>query len=141
MTTTTITQPRTPRGHLHAEAFCLMWYRCERCQHLERFWNSRDGVTPFGTQCPSCGQPTLQHAFFGSDKYAPDHKPPVGQKVWIDMTRERAEHFIRKRIKAYKLQGHDALPSEADINLHVAAMFDHGTPPDMAVSGYGWELT
>ena len=108
---------------------------------MERFWNSRDGVTPFGTLCPSCGQLTLQHAFFGSDKYAPDHKPPPGQKVWIDMTRERAEHFIRERIKAYKLRGHDASPLEANFNHHVDGMFEHGTPPDMAVSGYGWEPT
>lgn len=132
-------RPRTPRGHFHAEAFCLMWYHCDDCQHLERFWNSRDGVTPFGTQCPSCGNDTLRHAYFGSDKYAPDHKPPAGQKVWIDMTRERARYFVRLRIDALKAHGLDVTSNEANFERHVENFFEHGTPPDMAISGYGWE--
>lgn len=132
-------RPRTPRGHFHAEAFCLMWYRCDRCQHMERFWNSRDGVTPFGTRCPSCGRDTLQHAYFGSDQYAPDHKPPAGQKVWIDMTRDRAQQIVRQRIDALKAHGRDVESNEANFECHVDSFFEHGISPDMAVSGYGWE--
>ena len=35
----------------HAEAFCLMKYRCEKCGQAEVVWNSRDGVTPFIINC------------------------------------------------------------------------------------------
>ena len=132
-------RPRTPRGHFHLEAFCLMWYRCDRCQHMERFWNSRDGVTPFGTQCPSCGDRSLHHVYFGSDQYAPDHKPPAGQKVWIDMTRERAEQIVRQRIDTLKAHGRDVASNEAKFERYVGSFFEHGTSPDMAVSGYGWD--
>lgn len=115
-----------------------MWYQCQ-CGHTERFWNSRDGVTPFGTKCPSCGDQSLQHAYFGSDKYAPDHKPPAGQKVWIDMTRERAQQIVRQRIDMFKAHGRDVASIEANFERHVESFFEHGTSPDMAVSGYGWE--
>jgi hypothetical protein len=38
----------------HAEAFCVMQYRCENdCR--EFLWNSRDGVTPFTIKCAQCG--------------------------------------------------------------------------------------
>jgi hypothetical protein len=30
----------------HAEAFCVMTYRCRKCGTVEALWNSRDGVTP-----------------------------------------------------------------------------------------------
>lgn len=116
-----------------------MWYCCEKCGHRERFWNSRDGVTPFGTQCPSCGQASLYHAYFGSDQYAPNHTPPVGQKVWIDMTRERAEQIVRQRIDMLRKHGQDTALIEASVKRHVESFFEHGTSPDMAVSGYGWE--
>ena len=41
-------------GHNHREAFCLMWYACP-CGHAERYWNSRDGVTPFMIGCEAKG--------------------------------------------------------------------------------------
>lgn len=63
---------RTPNGHNHAEAFCLMWYQCKDCGAKERIWNSRDGVTPFGMRCPSCGRADYYHTYFGSDLYAPN---------------------------------------------------------------------
>ena len=31
----------------HKEAYCIMFYKCDKCHAVERFWNSRDGVTPF----------------------------------------------------------------------------------------------
>lgn len=94
----------TPRGHRHAEAFCLMWYQCKQatCRHLERIWNSRDGVTPFGMQCPSCGESTMMHVAFGADLYAPGHKLRFGQKFWRDGTPDEAEAFMRQRIERYK---------------------------------------
>lgn len=111
---------RTNRGHVHAEAFCLMGYVCTGrvdpsqtfrsndgrllrtpgCGHRETFWNSRDGVTPFGMGCPSCGG-DLQHMNWGADTYAPDHKPHHGQGIWRDGTPDEAEAFIRYRVAKY----------------------------------------
>jgi hypothetical protein len=64
-------------AYQHKEAFALMWYACA-CGHRERFWNSRDGVTPFGgIECPSCGEKGmsmtggLSHIRFDLDEHAP----------------------------------------------------------------------
>lgn len=91
---------RTERGHVHKEAFCLMWYQCRACKHLERIWNSRDGVTPFGTDCPSCGEDVLYHVAWGRDEYAPEHKLRWGQKFWRDGMPEEAEAIMRRRIES-----------------------------------------
>lgn len=95
---------RTKNGHLHGEAFCLMWYQCKDCKAMERIWNSRDGVTPFGMMCASCGGANYMHVYFGSDLYAPDHKLRDGQRFWRDGTPEEAEWFMRRRIEMMRAQ-------------------------------------
>lgn len=95
----------------HKEAFALMWYQCDKCDHLERFWNSRDGVTPFGgVSCPSCGSKGLlgglQHILFHLDEHAPDHKPHPGQRVWRDGTDEEAREILRRRFGELEKMGH-----------------------------------
>lgn len=74
-------------GRSHVKAFCLMWYQCKECSHTEQIWNSRDGVTPFGAQCPSCGG-SMWHISWHMDKYAPNHKLHFGQKFWRDASTE-----------------------------------------------------
>lgn len=88
-----------PESCVHAEAYCLMWYVCRGsdCGHVERIWNSRDGVTPFGTGCPSCGG-TLTHQHWHRDTYAPDHKLHRGQRFWRDGTPDEAAEIMRKRL-------------------------------------------
>jgi hypothetical protein len=86
------------RGHSHGEAFMLMTYACD-CGHQETIWNSRDGVTPFGLGCPSCGQPTLRHVDRRCDAYAPGHKLHKGQRFWRDGTPDEAEAIMRRRIE------------------------------------------
>lgn len=88
-------------GHQHGEAFMLMTYACE-CGHREIIWNSRDGVTPFGSTCPSCGKPSLRHVDWQRDVYAPDHKLHRGQRFWRDGTPDEAEAIIRRRIETIK---------------------------------------
>ena len=78
------------------EAFCLMWYACD-CGHRERFWNGRDGVTPFGTSCPSCGG-IMNHVQWQRDVCTPDHVPHHGQAVWRDGTVEDAVAIMTKRL-------------------------------------------
>lgn len=93
-------EERKSRGYRHGEAFCLMWYECRNplCRHRERIWNSRDGVTPFGMQCPSCGGATLNHSNFRSDVFAPDHNLTVGQRYWRDGTPDEAACYMQRRI-------------------------------------------
>lgn len=122
----------TPQGHQHAEAFCLMWYACA-CGHRERIWNSRDGVTAFGLQCPSCSEPNLRHVDWGRDQYAPDHVPAVGQRVWIDLTRERAQEIAQRTVARV---ANGKLPEGADMGRIVDAVFNNGTAPDLVVYGY-----
>ena len=125
-----IRQFRTTQGHVHVEAFCLMWYACP-CGHRERFWNSRDGVTPFGTVCPSCNKPDLHHVDFFRDTYAPDHKPAHGQRLWVGMTRARATEIADARIAhtGCKL-------SEPEREIVIDDFFKDGSAPDMKVWGY-----
>lgn len=95
-------QPKTARGHYHVEAFCLMTYRCENCGHCETIWNSRDGVTPFGLNCPSCGKASLYHINFQGDVYAPDHTLHSGQRFFRDGTIDEAEAIILRRVDRFK---------------------------------------
>ncbi len=118
----------------HKEAFCLMWYGCA-CGHRERFWNSRDGVTPFCTLCPSCNRPDLTHVWFNRDEPAPTHKPAHGQCVWIDMTRERASQLARERIALHPdLVGKPGLFERLVENL--LGTEHGGGAPDLQVTGY-----
>lgn len=90
---------RTADGYRHAEAFCLMWYAC-KCGHRERIWNSRDGVTPYGCACPSCGD-IMDHVAFQLDTRAPRHELHVGQRFWRDGTPDEAEAYMRARINRH----------------------------------------
>lgn len=94
----------------HKEAFCLMWYACQ-CGHRERIWNSRDGVTPFGCRCPSCGDLTLGHTDFSGDVVAPNHKLHQGQKFWRDGAPDEAVRITQKRIEFANCRG-VVLPAE-----------------------------
>lgn len=125
--------PRTPRGHLHVEAFCLMQYACRDCGHREVFWNSRDGVTPFCTACPSCGQPSLSHVNFHADRYAPDHKPHKGQRIWLSMTKERAQALATKAVLARKKPSKE---TDQIIESVANSYYHDGHGPDLQVFGY-----
>lgn len=85
----------------HAEAFCLMQYECLDCGRVEIFWNSRDGVTPFYTNCPVCGG-DMPHTDWGDDTYAPDHVPEPGQGIWIDLPESLRRPMAAARIQAFE---------------------------------------
>lgn len=93
---------------VHKEAFCLMWYAC-KCGHRERIWNSRDGVTPFGCNCPSCSG-TMSHVEWHNDVMAPHHKLTSGQRFWRDGTPDEAETIMRWRIEQSKGGRWEATP-------------------------------
>lgn len=85
----------TESNYNHKEAFALMWYSCE-CGHRERAYNSRDGVTPFGTTCPSCGG-TMNHDDWHLDEASPDWQPKNGQLIFRDGTSIDAHDILRRR--------------------------------------------
>jgi hypothetical protein len=101
--------------HQHGEAFKLMNYACV-CGHREVIWNSRDGVTPFGMGCPSCGNPSLRHVNWRDDVYAPDHKLFNGQRYWRDGTPDEAEAILRRRFERFS-PTHPVDPETAEIML------------------------
>lgn len=91
-------------GFQHKEAFCLMNYRCQRCNQVELLWNSRDGVTPFIVRCaqPEC-KGEMQHIDFWRDR-------PVGElsneanRVFINLTREAAKAIAEQIVKHHEEQ-------------------------------------
>lgn len=92
---------RTAAGrsqHKHAEAFCLMLYR-DRAGNEEWIWNSRDGVTPFIIS--SKQGLVAAHVEWHRDRYAPDHKPQLGDRVFVDLTIERARENRRKYVEKW----------------------------------------
>lgn len=145
----------TSRGHRHGEAFCLMTYECagttrggetiagvrhlhqsQGCGHRETYWNSRDGVTPFGANCPSCGS-TLQHVNWRADRYAPDHQPHFGQGVWRDGTPDEAEAVMRKRIESCRGTPYECSKEEAE---ELIAAARSGDPDRCSEFQQGWPM-
>ena len=121
------------RGYKHVEAFALMLYVCRSCAHREVIWNSRDGVTPFGTACPSCGRPDLLHDAFGSDWCVPDHKPHFGQRVWVSMTLARATEIAIARVK---MVAPERLKQVDTMQSLFNSIYQDGDGPDLAITGY-----
>jgi len=92
----------------HAEAYCLMMYKCLTCGYMERIWNSRDGVTPFMVGCERCrangvartlSEGMMQHVAWEADMFAPDYLPEEGQRVFVTMTKEINNVFTRARVR------------------------------------------
>lgn len=86
--------------YIHKEAFCLMLYECKRCGRSETLWNSRDGVTPFIIRCRHCNG-DARHINWFMDECKPDHKPKVGQRIFVDMTKEKARELAKHLIKMF----------------------------------------
>lgn len=82
----------------HTEAFWLMTYTCQDCGHKKEIWNSRDGVTPFGTRCMACGENNMLHK--GPHEYAPNHVSRQGQYIWIDFPASLRLPFGRGRVQS-----------------------------------------
>lgn len=74
--------------HAHGEAYKLMTYANKDRSVVEIIWNSRDGVTPFIVS--SRDGVELTHVDWYKDVYAPNHVPAPGDRIFVDLTRERA---------------------------------------------------
>lgn len=84
-----------PLKHLHAEAFMIMLYATEERDQHEWIWNSRDGAV-LATIPTRSGGRQMHHQLFQFDHYCPNHVPGRGDRIFADMTEQRAERFARE---------------------------------------------
>lgn len=84
---------------LHKEAFCLMKYATDDGSEVEWLWNSRDGVTPFIIRSRTGKE--MHHVDFHLDRPVPHYQPLDSERIFVDLTPERAELFARRRIERY----------------------------------------
>lgn len=82
-------------GYVYGEAFCLMKYKCQKCETIETLWNSRDGVTPFVIDCIRCND-KMRHIDWEGDKKAINHTPYRNQRVFVGFPMELAKLYARK---------------------------------------------
>lgn len=82
----------------HVEAFCLMLYR-DTAGNEEWIWNSRDGVTPF---CITSRQGLeARHVEWHRDRRVPDHKPKPGERIFVDLTIEKAREYRTRYVERF----------------------------------------
>ncbi len=113
------------------EAWALMIYVCDGCQHKERIWNARPHVTPFGgVPCPECSA-TMTHDFFGSDVTLPDHRPQKGDLIFVDLPPEIAliyAHRVLERMANSPTPPPGSPPPAKELALNYLSDFG-GHPP------------
>ena len=120
----------------HAEAFALMKYRDRETGKVEIIWNSRDGVTPFIVLSQNGNESV--HFDWQTDRIDPFHVPSVGDRIFVDLTREKAEAFQRERFAvntnmAERLRAHyEGMDDEAIVQKLVEDMMSPGGQPDIA---------
>ena len=115
----------------HGDAFCIMNYRCNKCGHWEKLWNSRDGVTPFTIGCPQCGD-YMQHGAWHNDRCDPDYVPETGQRIFIDLTPELHRIYIKKRVELFWADAEypmcEAFKTKAEAVNALVKEFKNGEP-------------
>lgn len=133
---------QVPKDWEAGEAFALMWYQCKFCGHRERLWNSRKGVTPFAIDCTSCDEAgSLVHSDWQKDQRRLDYKPNHGQRIFIDLTLEKARAYAKRQMESdpdqegiIKQFGSVAEAIEL-IAQHNYKSFGEGTTPDLVRVG------
>lgn len=107
------------RGQQHGEGYCLMEYRSKDGAHSELIWNSRDGVTPFIVHSQD-GQIEMMHVNWQNDKYLPNYKPKAGERIFVDLTPEKAREYAARRVDQY--WDHEEYPLSARFDNREAAI-------------------
>lgn len=117
----------------HAEAFCLMRYESEDKTIVEWLWNSRDGVTPFCIGARD-GKTELRHTMRHME-CRPDHKPQIGDRIFIDLTKDRARAIAEKRAAAlpdlWKERYPSAFEQEQALEEITESIYHNGESPDI----------
>jgi hypothetical protein len=119
----------------HVEAFCLMKYATDDGSEIEWIWNSRDGVTPFCI-LNRARTKEMRHVGWQFDRFIPHYKPIKGERIFVDLTRERAEFFARERVERFWDHGEYPMRERYDSKEHaiqvlVDGMLQHNGAPDL----------
>ena len=120
----------------HAEAFCVMQYRCEKCGQVELIYNNRDGVTPFIIESRCCNT-DAQHVDWARDLYLPNYQPPKGMRIFRDGTDEEARAIMRRRVSNPEMRKQYPL-TDAEANEIVERSVDD---KEFGEFQRGWPMT
>lgn len=125
-----MTTQNTSTKFNHAEAFCLMQYKCKACGLTEMLYNSRDGVTPFIIRCVCCGG-EAQHVNWSRDFRI------LNLRVFVNITEERAREIAEARLShpACGVEPPVKGTPEYDklVNSMTADIYKDGTTPDIVL--------
>lgn len=144
--------PPPPRvAHRHAEAFMVMRYESETGRHSELIWNSRDGITPFCVMPRGSSERAemMRHVDFRGDRCRPFHVPPIGSRIFVNLTIDRARELRRGWYEKAKdseswrpyLEGEDPAELIEKLAQGDFKSFGAGTSPDLIVVTEAISLT
>ncbi|SRR6266851_368664 len=124
----------------HAEAFCLLTYHADDGTEEEKIWNSRDGITPFVIALRSGKAAT--HVNWRTDRPDQGYQPQIGERIFVDMTRERARQIAEANVDRWLadaklgpmlLAGYTS--RDAAIEYFTREYFQPGAPDLIVVAG------
>lgn len=115
----------------HREAYCLMKYRSDDGTEEEIIWNSRDGVTPFTLTLRSGKIAT--HVDWQLDRRVPDYVPKSGERIFIDLTKERAMELAARHLENWRASGMDMDMDGAPTVDELAESYMRPGAPDIKV--------
>lgn len=95
----------------HPEAFCLMHYE-DDLGNVEIIWNSRDGVTPFIVNSRQGRE--MKHVRWNTDRRKEDHVPRVGDRVFEDLTEQRARKWREQYVSIHWRDMADSFATRED---------------------------
>lgn len=117
-------------SYKHAEAFCHMTYESYDGTESERIWNSRDGVTPFIVTLKTGKE--ARHVNWHDDIRTVDWKPQPEDRIFVDLTKEKALEIAEQRIQHLKdgdnLLTDEDLPSKEELATIYMNEYGSGTP-------------
>ena len=108
-----------------------MQYEYEDCKIIEIIWNSRDGVTPFCVGCQNCDG-TMRHINWQHDACKRDHKSKEGDRIFIDLTFEKAKRLAIHRMVQFG-ESEDSL--SGDVESLARSFMEPTGQPDCVVFG------
>ncbi len=120
------------------DAFRLMRYdgrAADGTEIQEWIWNSRDGVTPFVVHAKN-GKTKLQHRVWSLDRCLPNHVPALGDRVFVNMTPERARPIAEARVEQVSVRMPEFKPQSPEervelVNDLIVSLVGDGDEPDI----------
>jgi len=108
-----------------------MKYRSDDKTEEEIIWNSRDGLTPMVITMKSGKSGT--HVDWFHDKCVPDYVPKPGERIFIDLTMEKALEYARRNIKRWEAEGLDMRTGPNNAIVLANDYMKHPGAPDIKI--------